>query len=210
MVKKFCKTVGVYAGRGIFSLRFWGCAVISSLLMISFVVRDYTSMGSNFAMYYFYMGIESSGSDDLLVMLAAMPAVTLFCDDQKSGEFLLFYSRTGKKIYPLAVTFSAAIISAFSMIISYMIFSAFILAKYPLVPPIPAEELRRETLGMANCGLLTGVPTAFYALWIALKGANAALYSVLGILISILITNVHLTLVSPMLTSMVMGLLCGA
>lgn len=203
MVRKFCGTVGVYTRRGVLSLRFWGCAVISALLMISFVLGDYASDGLNAGMYYFYMGVETSGSDELLIMLAAMPAITLFCDDRNSGEFFFLYTRTGKRIYPLAVTLSSAIIAAFSVIVSYLLFSAFILAKYPLVPMMSAEELRRETLGMRNCGLLTSVPIAFYALWIALKGAIAALYSVLGILLSVFITNVHLALVSPMIISKV-------
>lgn len=205
MVRKFCGTVVVYTRRGVLSLRFWGCAVISALLMISFVLGDYASDGLNAGMYYFYMGVETSGSDELLIMLAAMPAITLFCDDRNSGEFFFLYTRTGKRIYPLAVTLSSAIIAAFSVIVSYLLFSAFILAKYPLVPPISAAELRQETIGMLNCGLLTSVPAAFYVLWIALKGSIASLYSAIGILLSVFITNAHLTLVSPMLTSMIDG-----
>lgn len=206
MVKKFCGTVGVYTRRGVLSFRFWGCAAISALLMISFVLGDYISDGLNAAMYYFYMGVETSGSNELLIMLAAMPAITLFCDDRNSGEFFFLYTRTGKRIYPLAVTLSSAIIAAFSIIVSYLIFSAFILARYPLVPAMSAAELRQETLGMWNCGLLTSVPAAFYVLWIALKGAIAAIYAALGILLSVFITNVHLTLVSPMLTNLIDGL----
>lgn len=201
-LKKILKTVEIYTVRGIFSLGFFGSAVTAALLMISFIQSDYAAEFPNLSLYYFYMGAGCGGSDELLIMLAALPAVTFFCEDCGSGRFLLTYSRTGKKIYPFAVTFSAGLVTAVSVIITYLIFSAFILLKYPLVPPIEPAELRRETIGMANSALLVTAPAVFYALWIIREALIAAVYSMLGILLSAFITNVHLTLVSPLILCM--------
>lgn len=201
--KKFFKTVGVYTGRGIFSLKFLGCTLVSALLMFSFVESDYFIHFSDSTLYYFYMNVGEGGSSDLLVMIAALPAITLFCEDYSSGKFLLAYSRTGKKIYPFAVTLSSGIITALSVIITYLIFSAVILlGGYPAVPDLEPAVLRWETIGLANSALLPTAPVLFYALWIIREALRAAVYSMLGILLSVFITNIHLTIVSPLMLNM--------
>lgn len=201
--KKFFKTVGAYTGRGILSLRFLGCTLVSALLMFSFVESDYFLHFSDSTLYYFYMNVEEGRSYDLLNMIAALPAITLFCEDYNSGKFLLAYSRTGKKIYPFAVTLSSGIITALSVTIAYLIFSAIILfSGYPAVPDLEPAVLRWETIGFANSGLLPTAPVLFYALWIARGALCAAVYSMLGILLSVFITNIHLTIVSPLMMSM--------
>lgn len=200
--KKFFKTVGVYTGRGIFSLRFLGCTLVLALLMFSFVESDYFRH-FDVTLYYFYMNVGEGYSTDLLNMIAALPAITLFCEDYSSGKFLLTYARTGKKIYPFAVTLSSGITTAILVTVSYLIFSAVILlGGYPAVPDLEPAVLRWETIGLANSALLPTVPVLFYALWIVREAMCTAVYSMLGILLSVFITNIHLTIVSPLMMSM--------
>lgn len=200
-VKKFFKTFEVYTGRGIFSLRFLGCTIVSALLMFS-LESNYLSH-FDLTLYYFYMNVGEGDSTDLLNMIAALPAITLFCEDYNSGKFLLTYSRTGKKIYPFAVTLSSGITTALSVTIAYLIFSAIILLSgHPAVPDLEPAVLRWETIGMANSALLATAPVMFYILWIVREALCAAVYSMLGILLSVFITNIHLTIVSPLMMSM--------
>ncbi len=90
--------------------------------------------------------------------------------------------------------------------LSYIFFSLVILAKYPLVPAISTEEIRISTIGMINSGLLTVKPILFYVIFILNKVAMAAFYTSVGIVISTAITDIHLTIVLPVLMNVVFGL----
>ncbi len=195
----------MYIKRGVFSLKFIGCTFLTVMLMTSFVYLDYiNNIGS--ALYYFYQGIESSGSVYFLIMLASMPGIVMFCEDWSCGVFDFLMVRSGRRKYAFSVIFGSATVSSLSILLSYIFFSLVILAKYPLVPAISTEEIRISTIGMINSGLLTVKPILFYVIFILNKVAMAAFYTSVGIVISTAITDIHLTIVLPVLMNVVFGL----
>ncbi len=187
--------------RGILSPMFLICTIICSLMMV-FLAND--TLAVNYynlpGLYFFLSQVDNKGSVYLTTMITAFPAAMLFYDDWKSGNFKFQITRVGRRKYTFAVTFSAGITSAGVMILSYVIFSLIVLAKFPAVPSIDAETLRVSTLGFPNSGLLyTGNAFWCYLLFFLTKGAMSAFFAVIAILQSIVFTNKHLTMISPVL-----------
>lgn len=187
--------------RGILSPMFGICTGICTLMMV-FLVNgalntDYYNLPG---LYYFLSQADNKGSIYLTMMITAFPAAMLFYDDWKSGNFKFIITRVGRRKYTLAVTSAAGIISAAVMILSYVIFSLVVLTKFPSVPNMDAETLRASTLGFPNSGLLyTGNAFWCYLLYFLTKGAMAAFFAAVAILQSMIITNKHLTAISPVL-----------
>lgn len=151
-------------------------------------------------LYYFLQQADNSASVYLIMMITAFPAAMLFYDDWTSGNFKFIISRVGRKKYAIAVTLAEGITAAAVMILSYVIFSGVVLLKFPAVPDMDTETLRAYSLGFPNSGLLyTGNAFWCYLLYFLTRGAMSAFFAVIAIFQSMLITNKHLTIISPVL-----------
>lgn len=95
---------------------------------------------------------------------------------------------------------AAGVTAAATAIVSYLIFSAFVLTKYPLLPEVEEDQFRVTVIGFPNSGLMyTGHEVLCYALYILSQGARAAFYAAAALFQSIIITNKHLTAILPVL-----------
>lgn len=200
-MKEFFGTLSAHVKRGILSPMFFVCTVLCTILLIFFTRDIYmTSYYTPPGLYYFLDRADKSGSIYLTMMITAFPAAMLFYDDWTSGNFKFIIPRVGRKKYAFAVTAAAGIVSAAVMILSYIIFSVYVLAKFPVVPDLDADTLRASSFGFPNSGLLyTGKAFLCYLLYFLTRGAMAAFFAVVAVFQSMIITNKHLTAISPIL-----------
>lgn len=201
-MKDFFKTFSGYIRRGIISPAFLISTALCTLLMFFFVAdqadpKNYYNLPG---LHYFLDRVAHIGMDYLIMMIAAFPAAIMFYDDWKSGYFKFIILRTGRRKYTFAVTFAAGVTAAAVMILSYTVLSIYILSKFPAVTDVDMSTLRISTLGFPNSGLLyTGQAFLCYLLYFLTRGAMAAFFAVFAVFQSMLITNRHLTLISPVL-----------
>lgn len=201
-MKEFLGAFVTHIRRGIFSPAFFICTGLCAIIMLFFIHSIYlSSYYVSPGLYYFLDRADKSGSIYLIMMITVFPSAMLFYDDWTSGSFKFIIPRVGRKKYTCAVTFAAGITAAAVMILSYIIFTICILAKFPAVSDLDADALRASSLGFPNSGLLyTGHAFLCYLLYFLTRGAMAAFFAVFAIFQSIIITNKHLTVISPVLT----------
>lgn len=204
-MREFIGIFKTHVRRGILSPMFLLCTVLLTVLMIlavweSYSIEYYVSASSVHGLNHFLALLRGSTSDYFMMMIICFPAVMLFYEDWKSGNFKLIINRSGRGKYAFAVILSAGATAAALTVIAYLIYSAFILAKFPLIPDKDAEQLRMDVIGFPNGGLLlSGHEVLCYALYILSQGARAAFYAAAAVFQSIIITNKHLTAISPVL-----------
>lgn len=204
-MKEFLEALFTNIKRGILCPTFLACVCLCTVMMIFFVndvyLSDYyTSPG----LYYFLERADKSGSIYLIMMIAVFPGVTLFYEDWTSGMFKFIIPRLGRGRYSFAVSIAAGLTAAVVMILSYIIFTLFILVRFPAVPDLDVNALRADSYGFPNSGLLyTGYAFWCYLLYFLTRGAMAAFFAVVAVFQSMFITNKHLTAISPLLVYIV-------
>lgn len=206
-MREFFGVFKTHVRRGILSPMFLVCTALCAALMILIVFDDYsvetyTFMdGEKNGLNYFFDHLRGRSHDYFMMMIFCFPAVMLFYEDWTSGNFKLIINRCGRGKYTFAVMLSAGVTAAAVTVISYLIFSAFILTKYPLIPTVEgAHYFRMEIIGFPNAGLFyTGHEVLCYALYILSQGARSAFYAAAALFQSMIITNKHLTAISPVL-----------
>ena len=205
-MKELFKTFSGHIRRGMISPAFIISTAACTLLMFFFVAdradpNGYHDLpGFQPGLNEFLNYVDRAGMNYMIMAIAAFPAATMFYDDWKTGYFKLVVPRAGRKKYTLSFTLAAGITAAAVMILSYTIFSIYILSKFPAVRSLSPDELRTDTIGFPNSGLLyTGHVFLCYLLYFLTRGAMAAFFAVFAVFQSMLITNRHLTLISPVL-----------
>ncbi len=206
-MKEFFGVFKTHVKRGILSPMFLICTALCAALMILIVFDSYTTetyaslSGQKEGLNYFLDKVRGRTHDYFRMMIICFPAVMLFYEDWTSGNFKLIINRCGRAKYTFAAIFSAGVTAAAVTIISYLIFSAFVLTKYPLVPTIEGQQqFRMSVIGFPNAGLLyTGNEVLCYALYILSQGARSAFYAAIALFQSMIISNKHLTAISPVL-----------
>ena len=200
-MKEFLMSLLINLKRSILSPIFWGCVCLCTAMMIFFVNDAYMFTYYNApGLYYFLERVDKSGSIYLLMMIAVFPSVMLFYEDWTSGRFKFVIPRLGCGKYSFAVSIATGLTAAVVMILSYIVFSLFILIKYPAVPDLDVNALQADSYGFPNSGLLyTGHVFGCYLLYFLTRGAMAAFFAVVAVFQSMLITNKHLTAISPLL-----------
>ncbi len=206
-MREFFGVFKTHIKRGILSPTFLICTALCAALMIIIVFDSYTTetyaslSGQKEGLNYFLDKVRGRTHDYFRMMIICFPAVMLFYEDWKSGNFKLIINRCGRAKYTFATILSAGVTAAAVTVISYLIFSAFILTKYPLVPTIEDQQkFRMSVIGFPNAGLLyTGHEVLCYALYILSQGARSAFYAAIALFQSMIITNKHLTAISPVL-----------
>ncbi len=189
-----------HVGRGILSVKFLLCTVLLTALMILSVMEYYNNGGAHYGLNYFFDRLRGRTSDYFMMMITCFPAVMLFYEDWKSGNFKLIVNRAGRGKYTFATVLAAGVTAAAVTIVSYLIFAAFVLTKFPLLPVADAYDFRISVIGFPNSGLMfTGNEVLCYALYILSQGARAAFYASAALFQSVIITNRHLTAISPVL-----------
>ena len=205
-MSRISRAVLIRLRRGIVSMRFLTCAVVCALFMIFFIYNDYAAEYQGFGLYYFLQGVDHSGADRLLLMITVFPVATMFCDDRESGMIKFLLPREGKNGYSLSLTLSAGVTSGMCMFLAYMIFSAFILIKYPLVPTLDAENIGYLLYSFPNGELLgNGHAPLCYFLYFLTKGALASFYGMLAALQSVIITDRRFSVISPIIMNAVIS-----
>lgn len=203
-MREFLEVFKTHVKRGIISPKFLVCTVLLTALMILCVSESYFTVTyagtSHYGLNYFFDQIRGGTSDYFMMMITCFPAVMLFYEDWTSGNFKLIVTRSGRGKYAFASILAAGVTALAITVVSYLIFSAFILAKYPLIPVQDPEQFRVSVIGFPNSGLLfTGNEILCYALYILSQGARAAFFASAALFQSIIITNKHLTAISPVL-----------
>lgn len=205
-MKELFKTFSGYIRRGIISPAFIISAAVCTLLMFFFLGDRadpngyYDLPGFQPGLNQFLNYVDHAGMEYMIMAIAAFPAATMFYDDWKTGYFKLVVPRVGRKKYTFSVTLAAGVTAAAVMILSYTIFSIYILSKFPAVFDLSPNELRERTIGFPNSGLLyTGHVFLCYLFYFLTRGAMAAFFAVFAVFQSMLFTNRHLTLISPVL-----------
>lgn len=201
VMKAFFRTFAMYFKRGLSTPTFYICLVLCTLMMMFFTITVYTNTYyTPPGLYYFLDRVDHSGSIYLIILVAVFPSATLFCNDWRSGNFKFVILRVSRGKYTIAVTFAAGAIAASVMILSYMLFSIYVLIRFPGVPNINADILKENSYGFPNSGLLfTGHAFWCYFLYFITRGAMAAFFAAVAIFQSIVVTNKQLTLISPIL-----------
>lgn len=205
------RMAAVYLKREILTLRFIGCTLFCSVLMIFFVFMDYKNdYSSEIGLYYFLRGVEYSGANSLLIIVTILPVVTIFCEDWESGTIKFTLTRSGKTPYAFAVTLTSAVSSGLCMFLSYVLFSLFILTKHALVPNVDTEVLSSEIFGFPNHQLLTnGNALLCYLLYFLTRSSMAAFYAALAVLQSVAVTNKRFAIISPVIMELLLSLVFG-
>lgn len=200
-MKVFFRTFVLYFKRGISTPTFYICLVLCTLMMMFFTTTVYTNTYYTLpGLYYFLDRVDHSGSIYLTLLVTVFPSATLFYNDWASGNIKFIISRVSRRKYAIAVTFAAGAIAASVMILSYILFSIYVLTRFPVVPNISADILRENSYGFPNSGLLyTGRAFLCYFLYFVTRGVMAAFFAVVAIFQSIVVTNKRLTLISPIL-----------
>lgn len=200
-MREFYGTFTMHFKRGVLSPIFGLCVGLCAIMMIFFVNGVYTNAYyTPPGLYYFLDRADKSGSVYLVMMIATFPAIMLFYDDWISGNFKFIITRVGRKKYAFAIMAAAEIIAAAVMILSYTIFTFYILLKFPTVPNMDSESLRASSFGFPNSGLLyTGHTFLCYLLYFLTRGAMAAFFAAIATFQSMIITNKHLTAISSVL-----------
>ena len=203
-MREFLGVFKTHVKRGIISPKFLGCTVFLTALMILCVWESYSTSTyagpSATGLDYYLDRVRGRTSDYFMMMITCFPAVMLFYEDWTSGNFKLIVNRSGRGKYAFAAILAAGVTALAITVISYLIFSAFILTKYPLIPVQDPEQFRVSVIGFPNSGLLlTGNEILCYALYILSQGARAAFFAATALFQSIIVTNKHLTVISPVL-----------
>lgn len=182
------------------------------MLMIFFVFMDYKNDYSReIGLYYFLQGVEYSGANSLLIMIAILPVATLFCEDWESGMIKFMLARSGKTRYAFSITLTSAVSSGLCIFLSYILFSLFILTRHTLVPNVDTEVLNSEIFGFPNHGLLAnGNAILCYFLYFLTRSAMAAFYGALAVLQSIIVTNRRFTIISPVIMELLLSFIFGS
>lgn len=202
-MREFLGVFKTHVKRGILSPMFLICTALCAALMIILVFNRYSTdlSAQKYGLNHFFDKLRGYSHDYFMMMIFCFPAVMLFYEDWTSGNFKLIINRCGRAKYTFAAILSAGVIAAAVTVISYLILSAFVLTKFPLIPTLESEhEFRMKIIGFPNAGLLcTGHEVLCYALYILSQGARSAFYAAAALFQSMIITNKHLTAISPVL-----------
>lgn len=201
-MKELCGTFTTHLKRGIISPMFLVCTALCTALFFVFDAEylDPSRFYNVPGLYYFLSQADNRGAAYFIMMITAFPGATMFYEDWKSGNFKFIISRAGRGKYAFAVTLAAGITAAVVMVVTYIIFSAVVLSRFPAVPDMDTEKLRSDSFGFPNSGLLwTGHAGFCYFLYILTRGAMAAFFAMVAVFQSIIVTNRHLTAISPVL-----------
>ncbi|MBD5384596.1 MAG: hypothetical protein HDR72_06320 [Ruminococcaceae bacterium] len=203
-MNEFFGTLSSHVKRGILSPVFFICTALTVAMMIFYVRGSYSvvyASGQVSGLHYFLHLVDLNGTRYLMLMISSFPAVTLFYEDWTCGAVKFLIPRAGRRKYSFAVMIASGLTAAALIIISYMIFSGFVLLKHPIVTNYKtAEDLRYNTIGFPNSGLLyTGREFLCYLLYFLTRGAMGAFFAVAAVLQSMIITNKHLTAISPVM-----------
>lgn len=204
-MKEFFGSFAAHLKRGVISWKFLACVGINVALMIFYCgdILDVNSHRFLPGLNYFLNQVDHSGAIYLTMMITVFPAVMLFYEDWSSGFFKFEINRAGRRRYAFSVTLAAAVTGAAVFVLSYLIFSGIVLVNFPALPElVPGTEddygLRGETMGFPNNGLfLNGHTFLCYALYFLTRGAMAAFFAAVGVFQSMIVTNRHLTAISP-------------
>lgn len=200
-MSEFFGVFGTHLKRGIVSVKFIICTVFLTALMIISILEIYSEGGTYHGLNYFFSQLRGYTSDYFMMMIICFPAVMLFYEDWTSGNFKFIVNRAGRCKYMIGTVLAAGVTAAAVTIAAYLIFSLFVLTKFPLLPQIAeADQFRVNIIGFPNSGLLlTENGVLCYVLYILSQGARAAFYASAALFQSIIITNKHLTAISPVL-----------
>ena len=180
-MKEFCGTFTAHLKRGIISPMFLVCTALCTALFLVFVSENDMLDPSKYrnlpGLHYFLDQADNRGATYFIMMLTAFPGALMFYEDWKSGNFKFIISRAGRGNYAFAVTLAAGITAAAVMIITYIIFSAIILSRFPVISS-DQRNFMQETIGFPNGGLLrTGHILLCYFLYFLTRGAMAAFFA---------------------------------
>ncbi len=206
-MKEFWGSFSTHLKRGVFSPIFLICTALCTFMMFMFAGSAFNSEyypDTEPGLNHFLDLVDHAGAKYFMMMITSFPSAMLFFDDWKSGAFKFMITRTGRKKYTFAVTLAAGVTAAAAITISYIVFSAVILTRFPLIDEVRADagenDLRMSVMGFPNSGLLmAGKPILCYFLYFLQRGAMAAFFAVVAVFQSMIITNKHLTAISPVL-----------
>lgn len=200
-MKEFYGSFTSHLKRGIVSPMFLVCLVLCSVLFLVFVGEylDPSIFNTAPGLYYFLSQADNRGAAYFIMMITAFPGAKMFYEDWNSGNFKFIVLRAGRGNYAFAVLLATGITAATVIIVSYMVFSAIILTRFPVVED-NMEQLKSSAFGFPCSGLLwTGRAGLCYFLYILTRGAMAAFFAMVALFQSIIITNRYLTAISPVL-----------
>lgn len=199
-MKEFCGTFTTHLKRGIISPMFLICTALCTFLFFVFSGEylDPSTSGIH-GLFYLLDRVDHKGAQYFIMMITAFPGAAMFYDDWTSGNFKFIVSRSGRGKYAFAVTLAAGITAAAVMISTYLIFSGFVLTRFPLVED-DIERVKSVGFVFPNSGLLwTGRAGLCYILYYLMKGSMAAFFAMFAVFQSIIFTNRRLTAISPVL-----------
>lgn len=186
------RTNCLYAFR---SAKFW-VAVILYLLILSFSTTDLYYPGAG--VYYLLGFVLERAPREILIFICAIPSACFFTDEWRSGRFIYSFTRIKKRGYAISVIFSAFLTALMICVIATTLY----ILGLSIFCPITGgndEGFIQTMNSCANGGLLIkGHIFAYYFLNELTQGCCMGIFSAGAVIISVIITNPHITVVSSM------------
>ena len=199
-MKRFLGNVRVDLRRAFFSFGFILAVVGMCVALFSGASTEGRSIKDGTDVLYLYMVAHGQGFSTLSMIFATMPFATSFCTDWNNQFIRPTVIRTNIKSYGISKVFTTALAGGSAVALGEVLFILLLRLYVPLVD--------RQGHMLAGAGsdsvygslLSSGNFAAYFASQILIVFFGAAFFAVLALWISTYLTNVFVTLASPVLS----------
>lgn len=194
-MKRFFCVLGQDLRRTMLSLPFFiavfGLAIVSVVTLFD----EYQGMAAGTSVLYLHLLMELRGFYLVFLLFAALPGTTLFCSDWDNRYIRFSVMRSSKSMYAASKALACFCSAVFSVFLSEWLTVFMLSFKYSLYRPSDSDYAAGAYQNLITPG---GMPLYFTISFLC-KGFCAGFLSVLALWFSTKVTNVFVTLATPIL-----------
>ncbi len=208
-MRRILSAVGSNCFYALRSGKFWAVVgvFIGVMLLYTFDLYKPWAVGENGLpspvaqpIFFYILWLFDMGLREFSILICAVPAAGIFAEEWCSGRFIYSYTRNGKLGYTTSTVLSAFFIAAMTCAVSmilYMVITAAIGNSFS--GDVNDISFIQMTDAVINGGLLLkGHTFLFYFLLVLTYSCGVGVFSAGAVLISVLITNQYIAVVSSM------------
>lgn len=206
-MKEFVFTMGMYLEKTLGSLRFWlaAAAYVGILLIIS---QDLFSPPASvsYIMHYAF----SNSTSYFLLAVCALPSAAVFAEEWNAKRFVSVYTRAKKLRFSASMIISSFLSALLVSLTATTFFMLMISFKYPLCGDPADIGFVQQLDTYANGALpVSGNWFLYYFSDLLLQGSLMGVFSAMSTMISVKLTDPHISVVLPMVLYIVITNICG-
>lgn len=196
-MKRFFRTTGMCLAKTFCGGKFW-LAVALYIGLLTIISQDLFSEYAT--VYYIFHYAFANSTSYFLLIICALPNVSVFVEEWSAKRFVASYIRAKKNPFSASIIMSS-FLSAFGVsVIASVLFLGILSLKYPVCGDASDMEFLYQMSSYANGGVaVSGSLFLYYLMEFVTQGCLMGVFSSLAALLSIKLTDSNIAVVMPMI-----------